>query len=238
MRAIIIPLEKGSVITASMDLMCALFVLSLLGGSIEASISSQFVDGSSVVLFESPLSDRQVQDVLESILYAQKLATHYYSKFESISDWYRTNLEYLQNVGWLMDVSSFDFSYFNSSLALKDLISRTLESKLDADQLSLLQNSLTELYLLNSSQALQILKNESTKGSLQVFQIALVRTTDSDGSLCMIYFGVVIDVFNQDNTQLFISSGLGFLNEKDYALYRNETSLFVKNYFFTSVVKY
>ena len=225
--------------TDNMSFICALFVISLLGEIIEGnSISSQFVDGSSIVLFESPLSDVQVQDVLDSLLYAQKMATHYYSKFVRISDWYRTNVEYLQKVGWLMDVSSFDISYFNSSLALKDIVSRTLESKLDAGQLGLLIDSLSELYSVNTSKALATFTNESTKGSLHVSQNALVRKTDSDQSLCMIYFGMIVDVFDQDHIQLFLSSGLGFLNEKDYAMYRNDTSLFVKDDFVASVVKY
>ena len=221
-----------------MGMTLALVIAAILGGCEAGSnIYGHYVDGSSIVLIEGPVSDLQVQDVLDSVLFAQIMATHYYSKFEKISDWYRTNLEYLQKVGWLIDASSFDILYCNSSLTLQGCLLKTLEDKLEQAQLDSLLTSLTDLYKDNSSVALQIFRNESTKGSLHILQILLVQNND-DGSLATTYFGLVFDIFDNNYTQIFVSSGLGFLNNDDYSLYRNDTTQYIKDYFKTYVIKY
>lgn len=202
-----------------------------------ASATSHFVDGSSIVIAEQDVSDMRVQDILDSVLYAQIMSTHYYGKFERLSDWYRMYMQYLQKLGWMIDASKFELTYGNSSATLPSLILKGLDGKLDKDQLETLASSIADLYSTNSSGALKMYKNESIKGTLHNFQV-LMASSNADGSSSLTYFGFIVDYFDVNHILTFISSGFGFLSDKDYSPHRNTTSQFVLDYYSSYVLKY
>lgn len=197
---------------------------------------THFIDGSALVVFEEAVTELQRQDVLESTLYAQLMASHDNNRFNEFSDWYQSDIDYLEEVGWKINLSKFKVINDNSSSTYKEVIQNTLKKDFDESEMKLLMESIGDLSS-NHSVAHTLFTNESSKGIVHNFQILLVKL-NIDTSLIITYTGFVLSAFNKTSTQMFASTGLGLLNNGDYKTYREGVSKYLGSYAKTLIQEY
>lgn len=197
-----------------------------------------FIDGGALVVFEGTVTELQIQDVLESTLYSQMLASHDNNRFDEFSYWYQGIQEYLEKIGWIIDLSQLEIVNDNSSSTYEEAIQKILQNDFDESEMKPLTESIVDLSNNHSAAARTLFTKESSKGIVHNFQMLLVKL-NSDGSLIISYTGfVLITLSNSSTIQTFTSTGLGLLSNSDYAAYRDSVTKYLGGYAKTLIQEY
>ncbi len=214
-------------------LLVSLYVLEAL--HIDNGTTAQYIDGSTIELFESKFASLQKSDVLSSTLYAQILANHSYCRFSDFSKWYQTYVSVLEEVGWTLYISDFEVHFDNLSTTYQEAVKKILSDDLSETEKNHINKTLNKLYS-NASMA-NFFSQQSAKGDIKNFQI-LILNANQAGDSVMSFNGFIIDGTYASFGQLFISFGLGILKESVYAVHRDNVSLFIKDYVESYVIEF
>ena len=80
--------------------------------------------------FSSNVSIEAQEDVLNSLLLAQRAATKAFPKDEQVYDWYKLYFKVLQNLGWLIsqkDFNTYMIDVFSALKPFNDFLNRALD---------------------------------------------------------------------------------------------------------------
>lgn len=208
-----------------------LFQLLVVGWSLAEALPSKnsshyYIDGGAVVVFESQQPSQLVNDVLESILYAQMMASHAYSRFSEFSQWYAAHIKAYEEIGWTIYTSDFELSIDNHSSSDRDAIRRVLSKDLSSSEQDSVCDALDIIH--SNATVMKSFNQETSEGSFSNFQVLMLKTVDS-GNAVMSFTGFVVNVVNSKFRELFSSFGLGILKDGNFTTHREYVTSYLQD---------
>ena len=136
------------------------------------------VDGKSLLSFVDRVSRQQKEDVLISVLLAQRAANYDYNSSDEIESWYGKFAEVLGQVGWLVEDKPFKRIHENQNEFLMDKQAlKAIESIATEGGLDLVKGVLTALNTASNDQQLELFETHSTSGTFGNFQLGTAGVT-------------------------------------------------------------
>ncbi len=163
----------------------------------------------SVQSFVAGLSAERQEDVLNSLLLAQRAATKAYPDENDMMLWYKKYFEVLSMVGWVFENKGFQtFNTKNNSFEIDKVLIEILSTALTGNQVALILKSFEALKSLGDDdkrfQAFERNTHSLTRGN---FQLGLA--SEENGTLSMSSFAFVL------TTKKIMTKILFFRSEKD-----------------------
>lgn len=159
--------------------------------------------------FVAGLSKQRQEDVLNSLLLAQRAATKIYPNDDQITDWYKKYFEVLDKLGWVFE--NKDFVIFNSKNNLFEIENALLEilgTALTGNQLAILLKTIQSLKSLGDSDK-RFLAFEQNTHSMQKGSFQLGVATEENNTLSISACAFIL------NSQKKITRILFFSSDKD-----------------------
>jgi hypothetical protein len=153
--------------------------------SIVETRPSGAVDAGSVVSFVTGLSTQHKEDVLDSTLLAQLVATHEHPKEEEIEAWYRRYREVLEHIGWTISEKSFDrYEAGGSAFTVDKVVIEVLAAVATGNEVAMATAALEALKKLSDeSNQMKIWESTSHRAESGNFQIGAAQ--ENDGVVAM-----------------------------------------------------
>lgn len=203
--------------------------------ALHSDSAKYYIDGSALIVFDGNVSDSILNDVLDSTLYSQILASHAYDRFIDFTEWYAINIRILEEVAWT--IHSSDFKLYSDAESSSD--TEAIKKKVSTEFSGAMKTSIFDaLDKLNSNSSLEkFFSHAVSKGNVSNIQILLVSVNYAE-NIVMSYIGFVINTVSSNLRLLFTTSGLGVLKSKDYLLHRNDVSLVLGSSSKSVIVKF
>ena len=143
------------------------------------------VDGKSLLSFVDGVSGQQKEDVLMSVLLAQRAANHRYNSSDEVAEWYKKFSKTLQEVGWIREANPFiKVSVSQNNFLMDKEALKAIESIATNGGLDLLKETLASLNETVNDQELELFASHSTAGFFGNFQLGAAEVTEN-GSLVL-----------------------------------------------------
>ncbi|PAM95136.1 hypothetical protein B4N84_07580 [Flavobacterium sp. IR1] len=142
----------------------------LYEGTEEESATINF---KSVQSFEAGVSAERQEDVLNSLLLAQRVATKAFPDDEQLMDWHKRYFEVLERLGWVFANTGFDSYESQSNLfGIEKILLEVLGTVLTGNQLAIIVKSIQALKSLSSEDKRFVAFEKNThslnKGNFQI----------------------------------------------------------------------
>ncbi|WP_425236069.1 hypothetical protein [Ulvibacterium sp.] len=172
----------------------------------ESTPEEAFTNFKSVNSFASGISKARQDDVLNSVLLAQKAAQKAFPEDNQIIDWHKKYFEVLSNIGWLLEGKDFvEYTSGSNIFEIDKAVLDILGAALTGSQLAIILKAIDSLKSLakNDSRFIAFEKNTHSlsKGSFQMGLATEVEDTISINSSAF-----MLDTSNKINQILFFKS--------------------------------
>jgi len=162
-----------------------------------------FLNYKSLNAFSSEVSAQTQQDVLNSVLLAQRAANKKFPNNDQLEKWYEYYFEVLSNLGWVLEQKGFSnymekTDKFEMDKALIELVADSLT----AGQVKILLKAINALKNLNKDDNRIIAFEKNTKqGSKGNFQLGLAE--ENNGLVTLAGSGFILETVNKMTQVLF-----------------------------------
>ncbi len=171
--------------------------------------------------FSHNISEAQQEDVLNSLLLAQRAATKAYPQHSEIYQWYTLYFEVLEKLGWL--ISNKDFTKYkekSNSFELDKAIITVLQDILSVNQIKILMKSLELIKSLGEDdKRLMAFEKNTQSYDRGNFQLGLSESTN--GNLSILGTGFILSSEKNMSRFLFLKFDKEHIN-MEFAFYRAE----------------
>ena len=195
------------------------------------------VDGKSLLSFVNGVSGQQKEDVLMSVLLAQRAANHSYNSSSEVAQWYERFTETLEKIGWIREANPFSTVSASQTDFLMDKEAlKVIESIATKGGLDLLKEALATLNKTENDQQLELFASHSTSGFFGNFQLGAADVTENGDLVLFLgsfYFKTteqrkrfLFFTWKSKNVELWASAKKLTLVEAAYSKVRDD----IKNY--------
>lgn len=182
--------------------------------------------------FVAGVSKQRQEDVLNSTLLAQRVATKAFPNDEEIVNWYKKYFEVLANIGWVFE--NKDFASFKSEskrFEIENAILEILSAALTGNQLAVLSTTIKAFKSLGENDK-RFLAFEQNTHSLQKGSFQLGVATEENGTISisasafilktnMTITKILFFTSNRDSTELLYNISKATLNDDVYGQARD-----------------
>lgn len=159
--------------------------------------------------FAAGLSKQRQEDVLNSLLLAQRAATKSFPNDDQITDWYKRYFEILDKLGWVFENKEFlVFNSKNNLFEIENALLEILGAALTGNHLAILLKTIQSLKSLGESDK-RFLAFEQNTHSLQKGSFQLGLANEENNTLSISACAFIL------NTQKKITKILFFSSDRD-----------------------
>ncbi len=181
----------------------------------ETTVSEpNFLNFKSINSFSSNVSPQAQEDVLNSMLLAQRAASKDYPEEGDILNWYGKYFEVLKKLGWLVTQQDFSrYSKKSNDAELNTVILELLADYLTGQQINLVNKALTLVKGLGDDDDRLIVFNRNTQiNETGNFQLGLAE--EENGNVSVLGFGFLLQSEKKITKILFLNFKKDQLNMK------------------------
>lgn len=182
--------------------------------------------------FIAGVSKQRQEDVLNSTLLAQRVATKAFPNDEDIVNWYKKYFEIMTNVGWVIENKDFaSFKAKSSRFEIENAILEILSAALTGNQLAVLTTTIKAFKSLGDNDK-RFLAFERNTHTLQKGSFQLGVATEENGTISISASAFIIKTnktitkilffnSNKDSTELLYNITKATLNDSVYGQARD-----------------
>ncbi len=207
----------------------SMFLLTYTRSNAELSKSS--VSGGSLIGVSNwtIASGGKIEDTVESLLFGQVNASHYFSKYYDSANWYLKYVYILRQLGWILNDPVWIVGQ-NLRPGWKDVIESTMSSHLAQAEVEQLEDTITKFMKLPAiTPAMQAFKESSMLGDISSFQVILIHNNGLTEEVVLGFYKLIIlEQENDESTQsvgALYSVSKGYLNSTTYTNFRESVHL-------------
>ena len=167
---------------------------------------SAIINFKSLNSFVAGVSKQRQEDVLNSLLLAQRVATKAFPEDEQIKDWYKRYFEVLDKIGWVFE--NREFAAFNAKSNLFEIENAILEilgSAISGNQLAVLKATMNALKSLGKEDK-RFLAFEKNSHSLQKGSFQIGVATEENNTLSISASAFILNTKENITKILFFNS--------------------------------
>ncbi len=165
-----------------------------------------FLNFKSLNSFVANVSESRREDVLNSLLLAQRAANKTFPDESQITDWYKKYYEVLSTIGWVIE--NKDFTVFDSSNTLFEVDKAILDiigAALTGNQLAILMKVIDTFKSLGNDDK-RFIAFERNTHTLQKGSFQMGVATEENGTISITSFAFIINSSKQITQILFFKS--------------------------------
>ncbi|TYP75292.1 hypothetical protein [Aquimarina intermedia] len=180
--------------------------VSLQSGS-ETDKDEAFMNYKALDSFVSGISKQKQEDVLNSMLLAQRAAQKAFPNRDQVKDWYEKYFEVLSKIGWTMEQHNFkNFETDSSIFEIEKAILGIISAALTGNQLAIVVKTLEALKSLNDNDSRFVAFEKNTHG-LNEGSFQLGMATENNGAVAVTLSAFLLKTDNRIKKILFFKSG-------------------------------
>jgi len=185
------------------------------------SPTPSFLNFKGLNTFSENISDQIQEDILNSLLLAQRAASKAFPENNQIYDWYHMYFDVLKRLGWL--ISQKDFTTYeekSTAFELDKAILSLLQDLLTGQQIKILMQSLDLIKSLGENdRRLQAFANNTQGHQRKNFQLGLAEETN--GNIAVLGSGFILESEKKMSKILFVKFNKELINMK-FCFYKAE----------------
>lgn len=186
------------------------------------SAETSFLNFKSLNSFVANVSEGRREDVLNSLLLAQRAATKAFPEETQIVNWYKKYYEVLNTIGWVIE--NKDFTIFDTSATLFEIdkaIFEIISTALTGNQLAILTKVIDTFKNLGENDH-RLIAFERNTHTLQKGSFQLGVATEDNNTISITSFAFIINSSKQITQILFFRSAI---EETEFQFSLNKATL-------------